>query len=44
MRIIGENIHILSPKVKEAVANRDSEVLPGVCRCGRLRPARGRWT
>ena len=23
MRIIGENIHILSPKVKEAVANRD---------------------
>lgn len=24
MRIIGENIHILSPKVKEAVANRDA--------------------
>ena len=23
MRIIGENIHILSPKVKEALANRD---------------------
>ena len=23
MRIIGENIHILSPKVKEAIANRD---------------------
>ncbi len=23
MRIIGENIHILSPKVKEAMANRD---------------------
>jgi 5-methyltetrahydrofolate corrinoid/iron sulfur protein methyltransferase len=23
MRIIGENIHILSPRVKEAVANRD---------------------
>ena len=23
MRIIGENIHILSPRVKEALANRD---------------------
>ena len=23
MQIIGENIHIISPKVKEAVANRD---------------------
>ena len=23
MKIIGENIHILSPKVKEAIANRD---------------------
>jgi 5-methyltetrahydrofolate corrinoid/iron sulfur protein methyltransferase len=25
MRIIGENIHILSPRVKEAIANRDRE-------------------
>ncbi len=25
MRIIGENIHIMSPKVKEAIANRDAK-------------------
>ena len=29
MRIIGENIHILSPKVKEAIANRLTAVPPG---------------
>ena len=25
MKIIGENIHIMSPKVKEAIANRDAK-------------------
>ena len=29
MRIIGENIHILSPKVKEAIANRLTAVPRG---------------
>ena len=32
MYIIGENIHFMSPKVKEALANRDHEVLPGIGR------------
>ena len=30
MRIIGENIHILSPKVKEAAPTGIAEVLPGI--------------
>ena len=41
MKIIGENIHIMSPKVKEAIANRDPRSFrtrPGA----RSQPARGR--
>ena len=38
MKIIGENIHIMSPRVKEAIANRDPRVLSGL----RQAPGRGR--
>ena len=43
MYIIGENIHIISPKVKEALQERDARSSlrwPN----GNLRPARRRWT
>jgi len=40
MRIIGENIHILSPKVKEAIANRD---LPFFQESAKRQVAAGAW-